>query len=81
MAGIKKGNLIGLKMKVVDADNTSQLQIEGKIVDETRHTLVVYTGKGMRRLAKSRVKLLVNNQMINGKDLVGRPEERIKKSR
>lgn len=81
MANTKKDNLVGLEVKVTKADNKSQLLLEGKIVDETRYTIKIDTGKGIKMLMKDRISLVVNGQEINGKSLVGRPEERIKKSR
>jgi len=77
----KNDNIIGSTIKVVDADNKSQVSIEGKIVDETRNTLTVQTSKGIKKLVKDKITMMINNQKINGKELVGRPEERIKKSR
>ncbi len=80
-ANIKKDNLIGLKVKVIDADNKSQISIEGKIIDETRNTIKVQTTTEIKQLMKNNITLMINDQKINGKNLVGRPEERIKKSR
>ncbi len=80
-ANIKKDNLIGLKIKVIDAVNKSQVSIEGKIIDETRNTIKVQTKSGIKQIMKNNITLMINDQKINGVDLVGRPEERIKKSR
>ncbi len=75
--------LIGLMVEVVGANNPSQVGLNGKIVDETRHTLIMATSHGEKRLMKRciviRVKLKNQKVEVCGERLVGKPEERIKK--
>tara|TARA_Y100000310_G_scaffold244040_1_gene248715 strand:- start:1281 stop:1547 length:267 start_codon:yes stop_codon:yes gene_type:complete len=75
--------LIGLVVEVVGAKNPCQVGIKGKVVDETRHTLLVATSNGEKRLMKRcvviRVKLKSQRVEVDGERLVGKPEERIKK--
>ena len=57
--------------------------IEGRIVDETYHMLIIETSKGekkiMKKGAKFRIKLNGKEIVINGDDINYRPHERIKK--
>ena len=72
--------LIGKNIEVTDAANKKLVGIKGKIVDETRATLHLDTGK---HLIKEQVKITMNigNETVtlDGKQLVGRPEDRLKK--
>ena len=81
--GIKdviKYEFIGEKLKVVDSKNKNLIGVKGKVIDETKNMFVldnekklikdqsifdIYSGKKIYR--------------IDGKLLVGRPEDRIKK--
>lgn len=75
--------LIGLEAEVVAAKNKTQEGLKGRVIDETRDTIVIEKEGKPKRLIKSQItlKAKVNDEyvMINGKILVGRPEERIKK--
>jgi ribonuclease P protein subunit POP4 len=75
--------LIGLKAKVVRARNASLVGIEGVVVDETKHMIMLDDGKRERKIPKSEVKLhftLPNAVVeVDGKILIGKPEDRIKK--
>lgn len=75
--------LIGLEVEVVAAKNRALEGIRGKIIDETRETIVVEEEGRLKRLMKSQItiktKIRGEEILINGKILVGRPEERIKK--
>ena len=82
---ILKAELIGKNVEVVEADNKDLNGITGKIIDETRNTFVVDTHNGEKTLVKDQVTLKMehkgNTYEVNGKLLVNRPEERIKKVR
>ncbi|MBT4174931.1 ribonuclease P protein subunit [archaeon] len=75
--------LIGLEVEVVKGNNLNQVGIKGKIVEETRNTLIMSTDKGEKKLLKKDVtlKIKLNNKLVemDGERLVGKPEERIKK--
>ncbi len=75
--------LIGREAEVVESRVESQKGLKGKIIDETRNTIVLETEKGDRRVMKKDVILKVrfgNREVyIEGKYLVARPEDRIKK--
>ncbi len=80
---LKMHELIGLDAKVVDSTNPNQIGIEGRIVDETYHMLVIETPKGekmiMKKGAKFSVKLDGKRVMVRGDEINYRPHERIKK--
>lgn len=76
--------LIGLKAKVVDSSNPKNVGIKGRIVDETRNTLVIEKtdGKEVKLVKEENVfvfDLGGERISVDGKILVGRPEDRIKK--
>jgi ribonuclease P protein subunit POP4 len=76
--------LIGLNVKVARSSHPGYVGIEGKVLDETRNTILI--------LHKNKKKTVVKNTAvfnfampdgtvveIDGKTIVGRPENRIKK--
>ncbi|HHE75834.1 MAG: ribonuclease P protein subunit [Thermoplasmata archaeon] len=80
---LKMHELIGLYVKVEESTNPNQKGIEGRIVDETYHMLVIETPKGekmiMKKGAKFRIKINGKDVIINGDSINYRPHERIKK--
>ncbi|OYT41777.1 ribonuclease P protein component 1 [Candidatus Pacearchaeota archaeon ex4484_26] len=83
MKGILKEELIGLETEVIDAKNKSLIGIKGRIVNETKFTLHIRTAKGIKRVLKEQAtfKLPYKNKKLSveGKLLIGRPYERLKK--
>ena len=79
---ILQHELIGLKCRVMGANNSSHIGIAGRIRDETMKTLVVGDEK-RRRVPKVGTTLRVwlddATIDIDGDALLARPEERIKK--
>ena len=75
--------LIGLEAEVADATNKDVCGIKGTIVDETKHTLVIEHENKMKTLLKEQVTLNIKMGghivRIDGKMLLGRPEDRVKK--
>lgn len=76
--------LIGLEVKVVNSSNPSQIGIKGRVVDETRQMLVIQTKNGEKRIEKKSCLFVFRlpdgkKLQVDGKILVGRPEDRIKK--
>jgi ribonuclease P protein subunit POP4 len=82
---LKRHELIGLKARVDQAANPSLIGIEGRIVDETRNTLVIKDGRKERSVPKKEVILEIEVQKekvkIKGREILGRPEDRIKRTR
>ena len=80
---IKKHELIGLEVKVEEALNKDLIGLKGKVVDETKSLLIISTDKGEKRVLKAGITLKIRLEkewvLIEGKVLVGRPEDRIKK--
>ena len=76
--------LIGLNAKVVESSNPSQVGILGRVVDETRNTLVFEDElKRIKRIAKDSCKFLFEVEdvlvKVKGELLVARPEDRMSK--
>ncbi len=82
---ILRHELIGLKAEVVDAKNPSLIGKNGLILDETRNMLLIGEPGGPKSwVQKDVVKLRIwlpdgTRLLIEGRVLVGRPEERLKK--
>lgn len=76
--------LIGLYSEVVESSNEFLVGINGNIIDERKKTISVETKNGIKIIPKnvSIFNLLLPNGEwveIDGKILVNRPEDRIKK--
>ncbi len=79
--------LIGLKIRVLDYPDPSLRGLEGRVLDETKYTLLIETGRGRRvRILKLHGVfqfMLPNGEkvIIRGAKILARPEERLKKIR
>lgn len=74
--------LIGEEMEVVDSKNKSNLGLKGKIIDETKMTLRIKDFHGKEKILFKNnltLRLVKSGQVLRGKEISGRPEERIKK--
>ncbi len=81
---ILQQEFIGTYAKVQKSCNSSLLGISGKIIDESKNTLVVQHENKDKTVAKniSVFHFLLSDGTIveiNGKTIVGRPEDRVKK--
>ncbi|CAD5243588.1 Ribonuclease P protein component 1 (fragment) [Thermococcus camini] len=76
------GELIGLKAKIIRASHPELVGIEGYVLDETRNTLTI-GGERVWVIPKDVAELEFEvggkKIRINGKELIGRPEMRLKK--
>lgn len=75
---------IGLKAKVVKSSNSNCIGILGRVVDETRNTFVISQDGKRKTVVKEQSVFhftLPDGTVVevDGKILVGRPEERLKK--
>jgi ribonuclease P protein subunit POP4 len=75
---------IGLKAKVVKSSNPSYIGISGTILDETRNTFVILQDGKRKTVIKDQAVFQFTFPdativEIDGRVLVGRPEERLKK--
>ena len=78
--------LIGLYVWIIESDNPRHIGIKGKIVDETKQTLIISQEERDKVIAKKGTifKVWLPERTIvgvNGKYLIGRPEDRVKKRR
>jgi len=76
--------LIGLQVDVVDSTNPYLEGLSGRVVDETRNTLLIETWRGEKRVPKSHTSFvfaLPQNQKVKveGSVLFSQPENRIHK--
>jgi len=80
---ITRHELIGLDARVSGASNQNQKKIKGLIIAETRNTLTLSQGKKERTVAKGEASFIFNLAgtlvEVEGKTLIGRPEDRVKK--
>ncbi len=75
---------VGLDAKVVKSSNSSQTNISGKIIKETRNTLVILHKDTEKTVIKDVAVfhfIMPDGTVveIDGKAIVGRPENRLKK--
>lgn len=83
-SAIIRGELIGLSAKVMKADNVNCVSISGTVVNETRNTLVIrHTNEDKVVIKETSVfKFMLQDGTaleIEGKAILGRPEDRVKK--
>ncbi|MDY6957959.1 MAG: ribonuclease P protein component 1 [Halobacteriota archaeon] len=76
--------LFGLYVSVDKSTSSSMVGLSGKVVDESRNMLMIETADGEKKLPKSSstFKFVLpsgENVIVDGKILVLRPEDRIKK--
>ncbi|MDD5651570.1 MAG: ribonuclease P protein subunit [Candidatus Nanoarchaeia archaeon] len=78
-----KQELIGLHIMILDSNNKNLIGMQGKIVDETKNMFTIKTNEGEKKLIKNNIKFEVITKegimKIEGKKIVGRPEDRLKK--
>ena len=71
------------EVEIIKAKNASLIGLKGKIIDETKNTFVIECRLGVKTVLKEQVTMRVCKDKkyfdIEGKSLVGRPEERLKK--
>ncbi len=72
--------LIGEEVEIIASTNPSQQGVRGTIIDETKMTLTIRKDGTARKFQKSiiTIKCLRTQEIIHGRDLMRRPEERIK---
>lgn len=82
---LKRHEFIGLNVRVAEAPNPSLIGIKGTVVDETRNLLIIKDEKKERKIPKEKteIEIEVGNEkiVIKGKEIIGRPEDRIKRTR
>ncbi len=81
---IVQNELIGLDTEVVKSPNSNLIGITGRVVNETRNTFTIFQENKEKTIIKENAIFnfsLPNGTIveIDGKILIGRPEDRIKK--
>ncbi len=76
--------LLGLNLSIHKSTSSSMIGLAGKVVDETRNMLLIEAADGEKKLPKSSSTFIFalssgENVMVDGRLLVSRPEDRIKK--
>ena len=77
--------LVGLKVIIAQSSNPELMGIEGKVVNETKNTLVIEDVNGKEKTIPKGIATFHftlpdgSNVKIKGKTIVSRPEDRIKK--
>lgn len=79
---ILRHELIGLDVLVARASNPGHVGVSGRIIDETKNTLVIQTGRGEARIPKRlsvfRIRLPDGTTVdVDGSSLEMQPERRI----
>ena len=75
---IHKLPFIGNDVCIKSAKNPSYVNIEGKIVDETKFSFIVKTASSKKIVLKSGTIFSINGATITGDKIIGRCEQRIK---
>jgi len=80
---ILRHEVIGLKVKIARTVNKELVGLAGKVVDETRNTLTIFDGTRSMTVPKDTAMFyfyLPTDEIVgvDGKRLVGRPEDRVK---
>jgi len=81
---LRKHELIGLDVEVIHATDPSQAHVRGRVVDETRNTLVLEIHGDEKRIPKhgSRFRFEIPGGFeVDGEEIRFRPEDRVKKAR
>jgi ribonuclease P protein subunit POP4 len=81
---VTQSEFIGLDAKIARSSNPSLMKMKGKIIDETRNTFVILHEDKQKIIPKdtSIFYFTMQNETvveIDGKLLLGRPEDRVKK--
>lgn len=73
---------IGRSVKIVNSPNSSLVGLEGKIVDETMKTFKILVNGEIKTVFKKGALFALNidskNTLLNGNDIIIRPEDRLK---
>jgi ribonuclease P protein subunit POP4 len=82
---IVRHELIGLKVKIFKSTDPTQKGLSGKVIDETYNTIKIETREGKEKIIPKKNSIFIftlpdkTKVKIDGKILIARPEDRIKK--
>jgi ribonuclease P protein subunit POP4 len=82
---IVKDELIGRYVTIKECTDPTWINMSGRIIDETRNTFLIKIGNENKRIAKNIAKFEFEYKRkkttVDGKRLLFRPEDRVKKAR
>ncbi len=81
---LRKHELIGLQVEILQATDPGQVHVRGRVVDETRNLLVIEAAGVEKRIPKqgARFRFQIEGGIeVEGDEIRYRPEDRIKKAR
>ncbi len=80
---LRKHELIGLRIRIVESSDPSLMGLSGRIVDETKNMIRLDVNGNEKSVPKKAVKLRFDDYdvIIDGAKIAYRPEDRIKKVR
>tara|TARA_Y100000310_G_C20344890_1_gene651549 strand:- start:305 stop:574 length:270 start_codon:yes stop_codon:yes gene_type:complete len=78
-----RGELIGKIITITHSNNKTLVNVKGRVIDETQHTLILEDKENKRkRILKNSITFKITHKgekvIIKGKQIIGRPEERVK---
>ena len=76
--------IIGLEAEVLKSTNPQLVGLNGTIIDETQHLILLATSSGVKKIIKKEITLLITlpdgvRVVVEGVKLIGRPEDRVKR--
>jgi len=83
-SNLVRHELIGLEVEIKESTNKSQVGLKGKVIGETYSTIRIETGRGEKIIPKDITIFIFKlpngtKVQVDGKILISRPEDRIKK--
>jgi ribonuclease P protein subunit POP4 len=69
---------IGQNIEIIKSSNKSLTKMKGTIVDETKNTFRVMSNNKIKSVLKQSSVFKINNTIIDGNEILKRPEDRIK---
>ena len=73
-----KEEFIGKELEVIESKNLSLKGKKGKILDETKESFTIREDNKEVMILKKGSTFKINNNLINGDDILKRPEDRLK---
>ncbi|MFA5764326.1 MAG: ribonuclease P protein subunit [archaeon] len=74
---IKNHEMIGLNVKVIESSDPKKTNMTGKIIDETKNTFILDNKKIIPK-KECVFEFTEIKAVVNGKDIIKKPEDRIR---
>jgi len=71
--------LIGLNAQVINSTDSTKIGLKGEIWFETKNVFTLMTENGLKIIPKKENIFEIKNEIINGNEILFRPEQRTKK--